>query len=135
MIIQGSTDSTKCILAAQLVLDTNDAIGLGAPDNAIKAIIQFFTDQDGIDAIGTDKIGYTPIVQINEENPAPPSGPVIRPAHPRGGSPPTPWASDSGILLYHMGIYEVTAPINLASTKIMRLSDSYTVYCRILFYK
>ena len=122
MFNRSTIDNSQCIASNEVVIasDATVPVKLPNPGNALKAVIQVFTDADGITAIGKSNLGYTPIAVINES-----------------ADPATQGIPDNGrgFGLYNLGIYEVCSPKNIAQTSIMSYATGYKVYCRISYYK
>ena len=120
--IYSTSTNLKCFHADEIVIAANAgiAVALPNPGDAKKAFVQVFTDSDGVAAIGSDKLGYTPIATISEA--------------PEAATQGTP-SNGKGFPLYNFGIYEISMNENITQATIMSFATGYKVYCRIQYFK
>lgn len=124
MFTKSEIDNTVCFATEEIVIAANATTPATLQNyaDAKKAIIQVFTDSSGITAIGSGVLGYTPIAAISESK-----------------DPATKGLPDSnngkGMLMFHLGIYEITNLVNIKQASIMSFASGYKVYCRINYYK
>lgn len=110
---------SECIGTELITLQGERAKGLTPPDNATRAKIQCYLDEQGIKKVKPCKLKYTPILSITQ------SGQDVKP-----GS-----SAKVGIRLLHLETYEVKAIKNLSNTRLMTLQYNVTCYCVVEYFK
>jgi hypothetical protein len=93
--------------------------GLTPPDNATRAKLQCYLDEQGIKKVKPCKLSYTPILSITQ------SGQDIKPGY----------ASKTGIKLLHLETYELRAIKNLSNARLVAFQPNVICYCIVEYFK
>lgn len=108
-----------CILTETFSFTSADGVQtLPTNKSASKALLQFYTDNTGVAAIGTDVLAYQPLVSCTED-----------------GTTPVASYAGKGIKLFQASMYEVESGENIDNFKVIAFAAGYTVYCQINWYK
>lgn len=108
-----------CIKSETFSFTSGDGIQtLPANPNASRALIQFYTDDIGVEAITAAIMAYQPLVALTED-----------------GTDPVASYAGVSMKLFNMSIYEVETGNNTDAFKVIAFAAGYTVYCQIQWFK
>lgn len=113
-----NSNYSECI-ANEFLETLNDEIKeLSPPSEASKAVLQFYTDDDGVRILDYAAMPFKPIVAITQNEDKPEQG-----------------YKGKGFKIANMGYYKIEGFKNIAQTKFIPFDNKYVVFCFIQYYK